>query len=155
MEFSEKHRKFMSVALNEAKIAFSKNEIPIGAVLVKDEVIISKAHNLVETLKSPINHAEIIVIQDGLKKVNDKFLTDCTLYCTLEPCSMCAGAMINARLTNLVFGALDIKNGASGSIYNILNDNKLNHSVDIISGVMDEECSDILKEFFIKLRDIK
>jgi len=139
---------FMRLALEEANLAFIEGEVPVGAVLVKDSKIIAKAHNRRETSKDPIGHAEILVLRSGTN-VNDSWrLGDATLYVTKEPCIMCAGAMLNARLGRLVYGCKDKKGGAVDSLYNLLSDKRLNHQVEVISGVLEDECAEILRLFF-------
>ena len=144
--------KFMKEALKEAKKAYEKEEVPIGAVIVKDNKIIARAHNLRENKKQACAHAEIIAIEKACKKIDAWRLEDCDMYVTLEPCVMCAGAIINARIRKLYIGAMDEKGGAVGSKINILKDIKLNHETEIVSGILKEECSQILKDFFKKLR---
>ena len=146
------NEKFMKEALKEAKKAYDKVEVPIGAVIVKDNKIIARAHNLRETKKQACAHAEILAIEKACKKLNAWRLEDCDLYVTLEPCTMCAGAIINARIKNLYIGAMDEKGGAVGSKINILKDIKLNHEVEVITGILKDECSSILKDFFKELR---
>jgi len=139
---------FMRMALDEASIAYNEGEVPVGAVLVKDGKVIAKAHNQREHIKDPTGHAEIITLRHGAKEEDNWRLTDSTLYVTKEPCIMCAGAMVNARLGRLVYGCKDDKGGAVGSLYNILSDKRLNHQVEVVSGILEEECSEILKRFF-------
>jgi len=139
---------FMRMALEEASIAYNEGEVPVGAVLVKDGKVISKAHNQREDSKDPTGHAEIIALKHGSREEDNWRLTGFTLYVTKEPCIMCAGAMVNARLGRLVYGCKDDKGGAVGSLYNILSDKRLNHQVEVVSGVLEEECSEILKRFF-------
>ncbi|HLA00956.1 MAG TPA: tRNA adenosine(34) deaminase TadA [Thermodesulfovibrionales bacterium] len=139
---------FMRMALDEASIAYNEGEVPVGAVLVKDGKVISKAHNQREDSKDPTGHAEIIALKHGSREEDNWRLTGFTLYVTKEPCIMCAGAMVNARLGRLVYGCKDDKGGAVGSLYNILSDKRLNHQVEVVSGVLEEECSEILKRFF-------
>ncbi len=139
---------FMRFALKEAETAFMEGEIPVGAVLVKDNEIIAKAHNIRETSKDPTAHAEMITLRDGAKKIYNWRLTDTTLYVTKEPCIMCAGVMVNARLGRLVYGCKDTKGGAVDSLYNLLSDKRLNHQVEVVSGIFAEECAAILKRFF-------
>ncbi|MGB9716579.1 MAG: tRNA adenosine(34) deaminase TadA [Thermodesulfovibrionales bacterium] len=143
---------FMKKALEEAEIAFKKGEVPVGAVLVRDGNIIAKAHNQRETLNDPTAHAEIIVIRISSRNNNNWRLTDSTLYVTKEPCIMCAGAIINARLKRLVYGCRDNKGGAVDSLYQILSDKRLNHQVEVVSGILGEECAEILKKFFEERR---
>ena len=143
---------FMKEALKEAKKAYKKLEVPIGAVIVKNNKIIAKAHNLRETKKQAVAHAEILAIEKACKKLGAWRLEDCDLYVTLEPCAMCAGAIINARIKNLYIGAMDEKGGAVGSKINLLKDIKLNHTVEVKSRILEDECSKILKDFFKELR---
>ena len=144
--------KFMKEALKEARKAFAKEEVPIGAVVVKDGKVIARAHNLRETKKMATGHAEILAIEKACKKLGAWRLEDCDMYVTLEPCFMCAGAMINARVRNLFIGAMDPKAGAAGSKANVFEDVKLNHTVHVVYHVMEEECKKILQDFFKKLR---
>lgn len=146
------HEKFMKIALAEAKKAFDKEEVPVGAVIVKDGKVIAKAHNLKETENDTICHAEILAIQKASKKLKKWRLTDCEMYVTLEPCSMCAGALINCRLKKLYIGTMDQKTGACGSVLNLLKDYKFNHVVEIETGILQEDCEKILKDFFKFLR---
>ena len=147
--------KFMKEALKEAKKAYDKLEVPVGCVIVKDGKIIARAHNLKETKKDTTNHAEIIAIKKASKKLESWRLKGCDLYVTLEPCSMCAGAIINSRISNVYFGAKDDKTGAVGSVFNLFEDYIFNHKVEYKGQVLEEECEKILKDFFIKLREIK
>jgi len=139
---------FMRLALNEAETAFSENEVPVGAVLVLDGKVIASAHNRKESENDPTAHAELIVLRKGAAEIDNWRLTDLTLYVTKEPCVMCAGALVNARLTRLVYGCKDSRYGAVASQYQIASDGKLNHKVDVLSGILEDECSDILKKFF-------
>jgi tRNA(adenine34) deaminase len=139
---------FMEMALAESILAYKDGEVPVGAVLVKDNKVIARAHNQRETLKDPTGHAEIIALKDGSKEEDSWRLTDLTLYVTKEPCIMCAGAMVNARLGRLVYGCKDEKGGAVDSLYSLLSDKRLNHQVRVEAGVLEEECSEILKKFF-------
>ena len=145
---------FMNEALKEAKKAYKKEEIPVGAVLVKEGKIISKAHNLKESKRSSISHAEILAIQKANKKLNAWRLEDCEMYITLEPCMMCMGAIINARIKKIYIGTLDPKTGACTSVINI-DKYKFNHVVEIETGIQKEQCEYILKEFFTMLRKKK
>jgi tRNA(adenine34) deaminase len=142
------HEKFMKIALQEAKIAYMLDEVPVGAVVVKDGEVIAKGHNLRETLKSATAHAEIIAINNACTRLNGWRLFGCDIYVTLEPCPMCAGALINSRLDRVIFGAMDHKRGACGSIYNITGDSRLNHRLEVIGGVCEEECRELLQKFF-------
>lgn len=145
--------KYMKEALKEAKKAFEKEEIPVGVVIVKDDKIIARAHNLKELKKDTTQHAEIIAIQKASKKLDRWRLSDCEMYVTLEPCSMCAGALINSRIKKVYIGTADEKTGACGSVLNLLEDYKFNHIVDIEYEILQEECEKILKDFFKKLRE--
>ena len=151
----EEKNKFMKQALKEAKKAYEKLEVPVGAVIVKDGKIIAKAHNLKETKTDTTKHAEILAIQKASKKLESWRLLDCEVYITLEPCSMCAGAIINSRIKKVYIGALDEKTGAAGSVLNLFEDYKFNHKVEVEKGVMQEECENILKDFFKMLRKYK
>lgn len=147
--------KFMKAALKEAKKAYDKLEVPVGAVIVKDGKIIARAHNLKETKYDTTKHAEILAIQKASKKLNSWRLIDCEMYVTLEPCSMCAGALINSRIKKVYIGASDQKTGAVGSVFNLLEDYTFNHKVEYEKGILQDECESILKEFFKELRKIK
>lgn len=143
---------FMNLAIAEAQKAEKINEVPIGAIIVCDNQVIASGHNVRETTQAALSHAELIVINKANKVLNNWRLEDCTLYVTLEPCPMCAGAMIQSRLKRVVFGAFDPKAGCGGSLLNLLSDNPFNHEVEIRSGVLEEECSKLLTDFFKKLR---
>lgn len=143
---------FMNVALEEAQIALSRDETPIGAVLVKDGMLISRAHNRREEWKDPTAHAEMLAIREGAEKLNNWRLIGCTLYVTMEPCPMCAGAMQQSRLLRLVYGVKDPKAGAAGSIMNLLDVPELNHRLRITGGVEEERCRQLLNTFFRRLR---
>ena len=144
--------KFMKEALKEAQKSYKKEEIPVGAIIVKDGKIIARGHNLKETKTDSTKHAEIIAIQKACKKLQTWRLTGCTMYVTLEPCSMCAGSLIQSRLDKVVIGTMDEKTGACGSVLNLLADYKFNHIVQIETGIMQEECKTILQQFFKELR---
>ena len=146
--------KFMKEALKEAKKAYEKEEIPVGAVIVKEEKIIARAHNLKESKNSSISHAEILAITKANKKLKAWRLENCEMYITLEPCMMCMGAIINARIKKIYIGTLDPKTGACESVINIDN-YKFNHTVEIETGILKEECEYILKDFFKMLRKKK
>ena len=148
----DKHRRFMAIALKEAEAAFEKNEIPVGAVIVKDGTIIAKAHNQVEMLQDPTAHAEIIAIGAAANHLGSWRLKGCTLYVTLEPCPMCAGAIVLSRMDRVVFGSYDAKMGACSTLYNVVQDERLNHRVEVIAGVMDDESRSLLREFFARKR---
>lgn len=147
--------KFMKIALKEAKKAYDKLEIPVGAVIVKDGEIIAKAHNLKETKFDTTKHAEILAIQKASKKLKSWRLLDCEMYVTLEPCSMCAGAIINSRIKKIYIGTLDEKTGAAGSVLNLFEDYTFNHKVEVEAGVMQSECKKMLQDFFKMLRELK
>jgi len=144
----KQHEIWMQQALREAEKAYQKEEIPIGAVVVFENRIIGKGHNQVETLKDPTAHAEIIAITSAAAYLSSKVLLGCSLYVTLEPCSMCAGAIVLAKIEALYFGAFDNKSGACGSVLNITNNNSLNHTLNVAGGIMDDNCSEILRSFF-------
>ncbi len=146
---------FMKLAIKEAKKAYKKDEVPVGAVVVKNGRIISKAHNLIKRLKDPTAHAEILAIKKASKKIKNERLLGMKLYTTLEPCSMCAGAIILARIETLVFGAKDPKTGACGSVFKIINNKKNNHRIKVIKGVLERECGEIIKNFFKEKRKKK
>ncbi|SEA76856.1 tRNA-adenosine deaminase [Desulfuromusa kysingii] len=155
MNLEEQDRFFMQAALNEATIAESLKEVPIGAVVVQGGQIIGRGHNLRETSNDPTTHAEIIAIQSAAKQLGSWRLLDCTLYVTLEPCVMCMGAIILARIPYLVFGCRDPKVGAVGSIYNFSEDDRFNHHVQVREGVLQQQCSSQLSHFFKRLREQK
>lgn len=145
----------MRQALKEAQKAFNKEEVPIGVVIVKDGKIIARAHNLKESKKDTTYHAEIIAIKKASKKLESWRLTDCEMYTTLEPCPMCAGAIIQARIKKIYIGTMDEKTGAAGSVLDLFNDYKFNHTVSVEKGLLKEECQKILKDFFKLLRKNK
>ncbi|MDX2494969.1 MAG: tRNA adenosine(34) deaminase TadA [Desulfuromusa sp.] len=151
----EQDQFFMQAALDEAAVAESLAEVPIGAVVVLDGQIIGRGHNLRETSNDPTTHAEIIAIQQAAKKLDSWRLLDCTLYVTLEPCVMCMGAIILARIPYLVFGCRDPKVGAVGSIYNFAEDERFNHHVQVREGILQKECSAQLSNFFRQIRERK
>lgn len=144
--------KFMNEALKEAKKAYKKLEVPVGCVIVRDGKIIARGHNLKETKKDTTKHAEIIAIQKASKKLEAWRLLDCDMYVTLEPCSMCAGAIINSRIRNLYVGTMDKKTGAAGSVLNLFQDFTFNHKVYVENGILQERCEKVLKDFFKELR---
>lgn len=147
--------KYMKMALREAKKAFDEDEVPVGAVLVKDGLVIARAHNQKESKTDTTKHAEIIAIQKASKKLKNWRLEDTTLYVTLEPCTMCIGAIIGARIKKVCFGTMDEKTGACGSVLNIPKDYPFNHIVEVEGNVMEEECKKILQDFFKMLRKKK
>ena len=138
---------FMNIAIKEAKKAFFKNEVPVGAVIIKNGEIIAKAHNLCEKNNNPTHHAEILAINKAMKKLNTNRLNGCELYVTLEPCPMCAGAIIHARLDKVVFGAFDLKGGAVSSKCDLFNKG-FNHKPEVFEGICEKECSELLTNFF-------
>ncbi len=146
---------FMKEALKEAKKAYKKLEIPVGAVIVKDGEIIARGHNVKEEKKDTTKHAEIIAIQKASKKLDNWRLNDCEMYVTLEPCPMCAGAIIQSRIKKVYIGTMDEKTGACGSVLNLFKDYKFNHRVDLEAGLLKENCEEMLKSFFVELRKIK
>lgn len=139
---------YMQEALKEAKAAFAADEVPVGAVIVHEGKVIARAHNQVEMLKDPTAHAEMIALTQAANTLQEKWLYGAVLYVTLEPCAMCMGAVILARLERVVFGAPDPKTGACGSVFNIAQDRRLNHQVALTSGVMQDQCAYLLSEFF-------
>ncbi|MFQ5570312.1 MAG: tRNA adenosine(34) deaminase TadA [Rhodothermales bacterium] len=145
-------RRWMKAALREAERAFEADEVPVGAVVVKDGQIIGRGHNLVEKLRDPTAHAEMIAVTAACETLGTKFLDGCTLYVTLEPCPMCAGALVWARLSRLVFGAFDEKAGSASTLYNIPQDHRLNHQVELISGLEADQAAALLQAFFQKRR---
>ncbi len=145
--------KFMRQALKEAEKAKAKGEVPIGAVIVQGEKVIARAHNLRQTTFDATAHAEILAIKKASKKLKTWHLVDCELYVTLEPCSMCSGAIINSRISRLVFGAYDSKAGCCGTLYNLPTDARFNHRVkEIVGGVLQDECASMLSSFFREIR---
>ena len=151
----QEKEKYMKEALKEAQKAYDKLEIPVGAIIVKDGKIIARAHNQKETKFDTTKHAEILAIQKASKKLKSWRLIDCEMYVTLEPCTMCAGAIINSRIKKIYIGASDEKTGAVGSVLNLFDDYKFNHKPEYEKGILEQECSDILKIFFKNLRKLK
>jgi len=149
------HEHFMREALAEARMAFELGETPVGAVVVHRGLVIARGHNYRENGHDPTAHAELLVLRQASQVLGGWRLLDCTLYVTLEPCLMCAGAMVLARLPHLVFGAHDPKAGVVGSVMDVLRDNKFNHQVAVVDGVLGAECGAILKDFFHNLRQRK
>ncbi len=144
---------YMNLALNEAKKAFSRGDVPVGALLVKNDSIVSYGSD--RKCHDPTEHAEIIAIRSFSEKSATWNLSGCTLYVTLEPCPMCAGACVNSRVSRVVYGARNYKSGAGGTLYNILRDSRLNHMCKVQSGVMENECVKILQDYFIQRRKKK
>ena len=147
-----RHHDFMAIALEEARIAADHGEIPVGAALVKDGEIIARGHNRRVETGDPTAHAEVLVLREAGDRTGDWRLEGTTLYVTLEPCPMCAGAIVLARVKSVVFGASEPRAGAGGSAYNILEDGTLGHRVEVVAGVMEEECRRLLRGFFNDLR---
>lgn len=145
----------MQEAIKQAKIAAEKDEVPIGAVITHQNKIIARAHNQVEMLKDPTAHAEMLAITQATNSLSCKWLQDCTLYVTIEPCSMCAGALVLARIKRICFGASDPKTGGCGSVVNIARHKKLNHRIEVKKGILAEECASLVSEFFKKKRKVK
>ena len=142
----------MREAIKEACKALERDEVPVGAVIVYKKRIIAKAYNQIVTLKDPTAHAEMIAITQAAGYLKNERLINCSLYVTIEPCAMCAGACVLARIKNIIYGADDPKSGACGSVFNIAHNKKLNHKIKIISGVLGEACASLLKEFFRRRR---
>ena len=146
------HDTFMRLALNEAEAALAENEVPVGAVIAHDGRVIAAAHNLRETLRDPTAHAEMIAITQAAESLGSWRLEGCTLYVTLEPCPMCAGAILQARIPTVVYGATDPKAGAVQSLYQLLSDLRLNHRCEVVPGVLGDACGTILTRFFQQQR---
>ena len=138
----------MRAALREAEKAYDLNEVPIGCVIVRDDKIIARGHNLTEQLKDATAHAEMMAITAASAALESRYLTDVSLYVTIEPCPMCAGAIVLARIPRLIFGAYDIKAGACGTLYNITEDSRLNHQVHTVAGILDSECGSLIRDYF-------
>jgi len=143
---------YMSEALKEARLAFQEDEVPVGAIIVHQGKIIARAHNQVERLRDPTAHAEMIALTSAANYLGSKWLLGATLYVTIEPCSMCAGALILSRIKNIIYAAADPKTGACGSVIKIVNHKKLNHRIKVKKGILEEESSSLLREFFKKKR---
>jgi tRNA(adenine34) deaminase len=144
--------RWMESALREAEQALKRKEVPIGAVIVHNSRIIGRGYNQIESLQDPTAHAEMIAITAAAGGLGNRRLEECTLYVTLEPCAMCAGAIVLARIPRMVFGAFDPKAGACGTLYNIVQDDRLNHRVDLAGGILAERCGGLLSEFFQGIR---
>jgi tRNA(adenine34) deaminase len=143
---------FMKEALEEAKKAYELDEVPIGAVVVKDGKIIGRGHNSRERKQDPTLHAEIIAIRQAAAELGSWRLTDCELYVTIEPCPMCAGAILQSRIPRVIYGARDPKAGCAGSLYNLLEDSRFNHRAEVVEGVLEEECAEIIRGYFRQKR---
>lgn len=154
-QIQEAHEKYMKLALDEAKKAGQNGEVPIGAILVsEDEKILAAAYNSTISLSDPSAHAEILVLREAGHKLKNYRLINTTVYVTMEPCLMCMGAIVHARLKRLVFGTCDLKWGAAGSLYNFAEDKRLNHRTNIVSGICEEECRSLIQEFFKEKRGL-
>lgn len=149
----QQHQYFMRQAFSLAEQAYDEKEIPVGAVIVKNNRIIGKGYNQTERLKDATAHAEILAISAACSTLQSKYLEHCTMYVTLEPCPMCAGALVWSKLGRLVFGAPDAKAGACGSLFNLSSNKKLNHQVEVIQGVLEQDCEWLLKQFFQERRN--
>lgn len=147
------HEEWMKHALKLAVRAFDENEVPVGAIVVHKNAVIAKGYNQVERMHDPTAHAEMIALTAAAAHLQHKFLKECVLYVTMEPCPMCAGAIVLSRIPTIVFGCYDPKMGASGSVMNITENKKLNHAVHVVGGVLDGECGSLVKEFFRKKRE--
>ena len=141
---------FMQKAIHEAENAFSRGDVPVGALIVRDNNILSYGSD--KKLNDPTEHAEMTAIRDASRKLQKWNLSGCTLYVTLEPCPMCAGACVNSRISRVVYGAKNYKSGAGGTLYDILRDSRLNHVCEVESGIMESECLNILQEYFFRRR---
>ena len=146
--YMEQYTKYMLEAIKEAEIAASIDEVPIGCVIVKDDIVIARAHNLRETTNNPLGHAETLAIKQASELLNDWQLVDCELYVTIEPCIMCAGAIIQSRIKKVIYGAPDLKGGAFGGSINVLEAQNINHRPEVVKGVLEKECSEIVKNYF-------
>ncbi|MDD6920358.1 MAG: tRNA adenosine(34) deaminase TadA [Eubacteriales bacterium] len=142
----------MRYAIDEAKKAADKGEVPVGAVIAKGDEVVGRGHNMPISTNDPTMHAEIVALRDAASRIGNYRLLGCTMYVTCEPCPMCAGALVHARIKKLVIGADDMKTGACGSVINIVDHEGLNHRIDIERGVLREECSKMMSEFFAKKR---
>jgi tRNA(adenine34) deaminase len=153
INITKEDENFMQVAVEQARIAEENGDVPIGAVIVYENRIIGKAYNQREQLQDPTAHAEIIALTQAAAALENWHLNGCTIYVTLEPCAMCAGALVLARMDRLVYGCDDPKGGACKSLYNIVQDERLNHRLEVTSGVLAEECSKLLRDFFSQRRE--
>ena len=151
-DFLEPDRRWMKVALKEAERAFDEGEVPVGAVVVHAGEVVGRGHNMVERLQDPTAHAEVIAITAACETLGTKVLRGCTLYVTIEPCPMCAGALVWAKLDRLVFGAFDEKAGSASTLYNIPQDRRLNHQMDVVSGVESDQAAGLMQTFFRERR---
>ena len=148
MSNNNEEQRYMKMAIEQAKIAEENGDVPIGAIIVYQNQIIGKAYNQRQQLKDPTAHAEIIVLTQAAAYLDSWHLNGCTMYVTLEPCPMCAGALVLSRMDRLVYGCTDPKTGAVKSLYNIVQDERLNHRLEVTSGVLEDECTKLLQDFF-------
>jgi len=151
----EIHEYFMNIALQEAYAAFNEDEIPVGVVIVKDTTIVAQAHNKTRQCSDPTAHAETLAIRDAAGVLSNERLTGCNMYVTKEPCAMCAGAIVHARIEKLFIGTRDYRFGACGTVLHICGNEALNHIPDIVFGIMEDECKQVLHDFFVELRNKK
>lgn len=151
----EKHEKYMKEAVRQAKKAWALDEVPIGCVIVYEDRIIARGYNRRNTDKNTLAHAELLAIRKASRKLGDWRLEDCTMYVTLEPCQMCAGALVQSRISTVVIGSMNPKAGCCGSVLNLLQMGQFNHQVEIVRGVLEETCSEMLSRFFKELREKK
>jgi len=149
------HERWMREALKEARLAEAKDEVPIGCVVVHNGLVIGRGHNQTESLQDPTAHAEMIAITAAAAALGSRRLLDCTLYATLEPCAMCAGAIVLSRIPVVVYGTADPKAGAVDTLYSLLSDSRLNHTCEVVRGVLSDDCAAILSGFFSSLRQQK
>lgn len=147
--------KYMKLAIAEAKKAEYIGEVPIGAIVVYDGVVIATGYNMRETTQTTLSHAELIAIEEANKKIGSWRLEDCTLYATLEPCPMCAGAIVQSRIKRVIYGAVDPKAGCAGTLMNLLDEKRFNHQVEVTKGILELECGALLTNFFRHLREQK
>ncbi len=150
---TDKDLEYMQLALEQARLAPARGEVPIGAVLVLDGQVLAQVHNFREVWQDPTAHAEVVAIREAATRLGTWRLTGTALYVTVEPCSMCAGAIIQSRVSRLVFGARDPKAGACGSVFNLPDERRLNHRVEVIGGIMERESQELMQKFFKRLRD--
>lgn len=155
MNGREQDHYYMGLAIEEAQKAAAKGEVPIGAVIVHEDQVIARAHNLRETTQNAVTHAELLAIQEACQKLGSWRLENTKLYVTLEPCPMCAGAILQSRIPRIIYGARDVKAGSVDSLYRLLNDDRFNHQCDVTESVMADECGQLLSQFFRTLRERK
>ncbi len=148
----KKDKEYMVIAMEEAEKAREIGEVPIGAIIVYEDKIIGRGHNIRETTQQTLSHAELLSIQEANEVIGSWRLEDCTLYVTLEPCAMCAGAIVQSRIKRVVYGATDPKAGCAGTLMNLLTEERFNHQVEVTTGVLQKECSEMLRDFFQMLR---